>query len=421
MTAAAKGQSGYHKLNAVHVGERSISAYEGVVPDEIMEALYSESKWLRGARVLHLNATPFGGGVSEILRSAVPLLNDLGLHAEWRVIHGNGRFFDVTKAMHNGLQGDPKGITEAEMEIYLETSHANAQALQVDYDYIFVHDPQPVAILSMIDRGAAKWVWRCHIDTSKPNPTVWGFLHPFMKAYDAVVYTMPEFVPKDADMNHVAIIPPAIDPLSPKNMNLPIAMAREILDYIGINPAKPLITQVSRFDPWKDPMGVIAAYKLVKQEIPDLQLAMVGSMAMDDPEGWTIYEEVCRAGEDDGDLHTFSNLTGVGNIEVNAFQRESQLCVQKSIREGFGLVVSETLWKGTPMVAGRAGGIVLQMEDGVGGMLVDSVDECAQAIHTLLTQPHQAREMAASGRKRVREEFLLPRHLLDELKLMQRL
>src|SRR5581483_11960717 len=266
-----------------------------------------------------------------------------------------------------------------------------------------------------------RWVWRCHIDTSHPNPEVWAFLRPYLAPYDAAVFTMAAFVPPDFPVKRVEVIPPAIDPLSPKNMPLDDVVARGVVDGIGIRPNRPLVTQVSRFDPWKDPLGVIAAYRLVREEMPDVQLALVGSMATDDPEGWEVYRQIVEASRAEPLIHVFTNLTGVGNVEVNAFQRLSHVMVQKSIREGFGLVVSEALWKGTPVVAGRAGGIPLQMADGVGGVLVDGVEECAAAILALLRDRERAAELGRRGRERVREQFLLPRLLLDEVTLMEAL
>jgi len=408
-------------LQQVDVGQRSVQAYRGVAPDDILDALNQQAQALRGARVLHLNATPYGGGVSELLRSIVPLLNDLGLVVDWKVISGDDRFFQVTKTLHNGLQGATRSLTDDERAMYRANVEQNATQFTEEYDVIFVHDPQPAAILPFHGKGAARWVWRCHIDTGAPNPDVWQFLRGFLSDYDAAVFTMREFVPPDFPIQRVEIIPPAIDPLSPKNLTLPEGMARQILDWIGIELDRPLITQVSRFDPWKDPLGVIAAYRQVRQTIPNAQLALVGSMALDDPEGWAVYRQIEAESAQDPLIHVFTNLTGVGNIEVNAFQRLSNVVVQKSLREGFGLVVSEALWKGTPVVAGRAGGIPLQMADGVGGVLVSSVEECAHAIIQLLQHPQQAASLAESGRERVRAQFLLPRLLLNEVTLMSTL
>ena len=373
---------------------------------------------LRGARVLHLNATPYGGGVSELLRSVVPLLNDLGLVADWKIISGDREFFGVTKKIHNGLQGGSQTLSETDRDRYLATSARNAAALEESYDFVFVHDPQPAAILPMRGKDSARWVWRCHIDTAEPNPDTWAFIREFLSGFDAAVFTMDEFVPRGLPVRPVEIIPPAIDPLSPKNRALDDATAREILAWMGVSLERPLITQISRFDPWKDPLGVIRAYRIAREQVPDLQLVLAGSMALDDPEGWDVYQEIMAASEADPLIHVFTNLTGVGNIEVNAFQRLSSVVVQKSIREGFGLVVSEALWKGTPVVAGRAGGIPLQMADGAGGILVDTIEECAEGMLALLESPDRATDLAERGRERVRHRFLLPRLLLNELSLL---
>jgi trehalose synthase len=408
-------------LHTVDVGERSLGAYRGVAPDAILDELTRRAGSLRGVRVLHVNATPYGGGVAELLRSVVPLLNDLGLVADWKTISGDHAFFQITKTIHNGLQGASLGLSAEDRAAYLATSKQNAARLEGEYDVVFVHDPQPAALPVLRGKGNARWVWRCHIDTSHPNAEVWEFLRPFLEAYDAAIFTMREFVPPAFPLRRVEIIPPAIDPLSPKNFPLADDTARQVLNWIGVRAGRPLITQVSRFDPWKDPMGVIAAYRRVRQDLPAVQLALVGSMALDDPEGWEIYRQIMNATEADPQIHVFTNLTGVGNIEVNAFQRLSSVVVQKSIREGFGLVVSEALWKGTPVVAGRAGGIPLQMPDGVGGFLVESVEECAAAITRVLRDPASARALARAGQERVRQHFLLPRLLLDEISLIDEL
>jgi trehalose synthase len=408
-------------LDYVDVGESSLASYRGVAPDDLLDAVSQAARALRGARVLHLNATPYGGGVSELLRSVVPLLVDQGLVADWRIISGDEPFFQVTKKIHNGLQGASVELSDAEKARYLATSRTNAAGFDAGYDFIFVHDPQPAALLGFVGKGHAHWIWRSHIDTGRANPEVWAFLRPFLAEYDASIFTMAEFVPTDVPTPFMEIIPPAIDPRNPKNLALTPAIAREVLDWIGVRTDLPLVTQVSRFDPWKDPLGVIQAYRLARQAVPDLQLALIGSMALDDPEGWDMYRDIRKAIAGDKRVHVFTNLVGVGNIEVNAFQMLSKLVIQKSLREGFGLVVAEALWKGTPVVAGRAGGIPLQMADGTGGLLVDNVEECARAMVELLKDEIRARSLGASGRERVRRHFLIPRMVLDELSLMRRL
>lgn len=408
-------------LQTVDVGRQSIEAYRESVGPAVIMQLRALAAPLRGLRVLHLSATPYGGGVAEILRSEIPLLRDLGLAADWKLITGDHTFFTVTKLIHNGLQGAQRSLTPAEQEIYLTYSTRNARLLEEAYDVVIVHDPQPLALLHLHGKGGATWLWRCHIDTSVPNPDVWQFLRPFLVDYDAALFSHASFVPPDLPVARVEVVPPAIDPESPKNVELDPRLAHRLLQWIGVELDKPLITQVSRFDPWKDPLGVIAVYRLVRAEVPELQLALVGSMALDDPEGWEMYRQIQAAVAGDPGIHLYTNLTGVGNVEVNAFQRCSNVVIQKSIREGFGLVVSETLWKGTPVVAGRAGGIPMQLPPGHGGFLVDSIEACAERTLWLLRHPEEARELGARGREVVRRHFLLPRLLADELGILRAL
>lgn len=405
-------------LQSVDIGERRLDSYADIVGAEMLQQVREVADPLQGARVLHLNATPYGGGVSELLRSIVPLMNDLGIVTDWQTVTGDIAFFDITKRMHNALQGDPRPLGNAERASYLRTSELNARSLEGRFDFAIVHDPQPAALALLDPEIAERWIWRCHIDTSAPNPEVWSFLRPFLEPFDAAVFTMDEFVPPDMPVARIETIPPAIDPASPKNLPLDESLARHVLEWIGVRTDRPLVTQVSRFDPWKDPLGVIEAYRIARSAVPDLQLALVGSMAQDDPEAWEIYAGIRAASERDPRIHVFTNLQGVGNIEVNAFQRLSTVVVQKSIREGFGLVVSEAMWKATPVVAGNVGGIPLQMADGVGGRLVDDTQACGQAIAELATDLTLAAQLGNAGQQRVREAFLLPRLLLNELTLL---
>lgn len=406
-------------LQTVDIAPRRLDDYRETIGSEALEELRTLAAPLRGARVLQINATPYGGGVSELLRSLVPLERDLGLVADWKIISGDDAFFDVTKRLHNGLQGAPVNLSGIDRERYLAASQANARQLEEEYDVVIIHDPQPAALLQLCGKGAARWIWRCHIDTGSPDPNAWGFLRPYLDGYDAAVFTMAEFVPPDLPIERRAIVPPAIDPLSPKNMELGAALIDRVLGWIGVDSTLPLVTQVSRFDPWKDPLGVIAAYRAAREDVPDLQLALVGSMALDDPEGWTMYRQIVDATRGDPLIHLFTNLTGVGNVEVNAFQRRSSVVIQKSRREGFGLVVAEALWKGTPVVAGRVGGIPLQMPDGTGGFLVDGVEECARRLTELLHDRELAMSLSERGQEHVRQQFLLPRLLADELRLIE--
>jgi len=405
-------------LQTVDVGIESLNNYKPFVVEEQIEEIRRLAGELRGAKILHLNATPYGGGVSELLRSEIPILRDLGLHADWKIIFGDEKFFGITKSFHNALQGGKFLLDDEIKEIYLSYNTRNAQLLEAQYDYIIVHDPQPLALLHFKGRGDTKWLWRCHIDTAEPNEEVWDFLRPFVHEYDAAVFTMDKFVPPDLQLAKIFIIPPAIDPLSPKNMAISTNLSRRVIDWAGVNLRKPLLTQVSRFDPWKDQLGVIDVYRMVKEDIPDLQLALVGSMALDDPEAWHIYSTISEYAKKDKDAYVFTNLTGIGNIEVNAFQRLSQVVIQKSIREGFGLVVSETLWKETPMVAGRTGGIPMQLEDGVSGFLCETTEDYARKVSYLFRNAAEARAMGERGKERVRAEFLTPRLIADELRAL---
>jgi trehalose synthase len=404
-------------LQPVDVGCQSLDAYVATIGDGVIDKVREVARSLAGARVLHVSATPYGGGVAEILRSAIPLLRGLGVHADWRLITGDPAFFSVTKRVHNALQGMPIELSGAERETYLAYSARNAVLLDDDYDLVMLHDPQPLAVPSLAPDSHSRWVWRCHIDTSEPDPSVYEFLRPFFEPYDIAVFTLPEFVPPGFPVRNVKIIPPAIDPESPKNIGLPDHLARRVVEWIGVESDTPLITQISRFDPWKDPLGVIAVHRLVQEEIPDVQLVLAGSMALDDPEGWDMYRQIEEVSRTDPSVHLFTNLTGVGNIEVNALQRRSTVVIQKSIREGFGLVVSEALWKNTPVIAGRSGGIPLQLDDGASGYLIDSTEECAARTVELIKDPERRAAFGAAGHAHVRERFLLPRLILDELRL----
>jgi trehalose synthase len=409
-------------LQRVNAGNKSLADYRSIIRRELYAELQGLSERLKGARVLHVNATSFGGGVAEILYTLVPLMRDVGLRAEWDVMFGAEPFFNVTKGFHNALQGAPYDLTVESRAIYEEYNRLSAKALEHEWDIVFVHDPQP-ALLKHFSDGLSeetKWVWRCHIDTSTPNREVLDYLSPYIEDYDAQVYTMKEYTPPDLELEGLVITPPAIDPLSPKNMALSAYDARFITNQFGVDVERPFLLQVSRFDPWKDPLGVIDAYRLVKEEIPEVQLVLIGSMAHDDPEGWDYWYKTVNYAADDKDIFLFSNLTNVGAIEVNAFQSLADVVIQKSIREGFGLVVTEALWKGRPLVAGRAGGIPMQVEGG-GGILVDGATEAATACIKLLRDPEFAHQMGRRGKEHVREHYLTPRLLRDDLRLFAKL
>lgn len=412
-------------LGSVPLTPKSLDDYVPVIGAERTKEIRELAAGLAGARVLHINATSFGGGVAEILNTLVPLMTDVGLQADWQVIRGADDFYQVTKAMHNSLQGMYVDWTPEMRETWLRYNQRNAELFDEDYDFVVIHDPQPAALLASLRgrrsphaRGA--WVWRCHIDLTEAQVQTWDLLRPYVEEFDGVIFTTAEYVKEGLEHPQAFIVPPAIDPLSPKNIELPEETFQQILERYGIDHTRPFIAQISRFDPWKDPLGVIEAYRLLKDDFPDLQLVLIASMAHDDPEGWAWYERTVRRAGEDYDIHILSNLNGVGNVEVNAFQR-ADVVIQKSVREGFGLVISEALWKGRPVVAGRVGGIPLQLIDGETGYLVQTTEECAQRVALLLRDAPLAARMGAAGREFVRERFLITRYLRDYLKIFQTL
>src|SRR5207253_394376 len=336
-------------------------------------------------------------------------------------IRGAEEFYNVTKTIHNALQGNPQGLDDEQREIFTRYQELNAREFEDDYDFVVIHDPQPVGLVDFFPQSEARWIWRGHIDFSTPNEDVFDFVLPSIRRYDAAIFHMREYVPQAEGLPPWYIWPPAIDPLAPKNMALSPEDAAYIVDQFGIDVDRPMLTQVSRFDPWKDPLGVIDAYRLVKEQYPDVQLALVGSMAHDDPEGWEFYNQTVAYADGDPDIFILSNLNNVGSVEVNAFQVHSAAVMQKSIREGFGLTVAEALWKARPMVAGNVGGIVTQITNGETGWLVDSATECARACTQILTDPSEARRRALAGKEHVRRRFLTPRLLRDWLVLFNRL
>jgi trehalose synthase len=406
-------------LTLVNAGHKSVADYATIASRGLMEEIRQLAEPLVGKRVLHLSATAFGGGVAEILYTLVPLMADVGLEVEWRIIRGADEFYDATKTMHNALQGNPQGLTTSQREVFCRYNELNASefAAEPDYDLVIVHDPQPAGMIDAARGSAARWIWRCHIDLSTPNRDVLDFLLPWIHRFDAAVFHLREYVPDSDGMPPAHVWPPAIDPLTPKNMAFPAEDAAYIVDQFGIDVERPLLTQVSRFDPWKDPLGVIDAYRLVKESFPAVQLALVGSMAHDDPEGWEFYNQTVAYASGDGDIFILSNLNNVGSVEVNAFQVHSQAVIQKSIKEGFGLTVSEALWKARPTVGGAVGGIPSQIRDGETGWLVGSSTECAEACVEILGDPPAAKLRAAAGKEHVRAHFLTPRLLRDWLVL----
>jgi trehalose synthase len=405
-------------LQEVALGSKSLADYTHLVGRGQVEEIRELAEALDGKRVLHVSATAFGGGVSEILYTLVPLMRDVGLDCHWQVIMGREEFFNATKLLHNSLQGDPNTLTPNQWELFDHYNDMNAKSLEGEWDVVIVHDPQPVGMKQGAQNHGKHWIWRCHIDLSEPNPDPINRLAPLIAEYDASVWHMEQYVPADLKGHAgINIVPPAIDPLSPKNMAFSPDDAAFVCDQFGIDVDRPLMTQVSRFDPWKDPIGVIDAYREVTKEIPDVQLALVGSMATDDPEGWEFFQRTFEYAGNDPDVKILNNLNNVGAIEVNAFQSQSDVLLQKSIREGFGLTVAEGLWKGRPMIGGDVGGIPLQIVDGEGGYLVSSSDEAAQRSIEILKDPELGRRLGRAGKERTREHFLTPRLLRDWLRM----
>ena len=404
-------------LQEVTTRTRQIESYRSIVEESLLDELYSLASYLKGARVVHVNATSNGGGVAEILHSIIPLYRDLGIEASWQVIRGNDPFFGVTKQMHNRLQGEGGQFAATDWDEYMAWNHSNALELSSGHDVAFVHDPQPAALLQFARGAATHWVWRCHIDTSAPNESVWQVIAGLVRSYDALVFSVADFIGPGVEGTPVFIIPPAIDPMTPKNRPISWEHAAGLVAKFGVDPLRPFISQVSRFDPWKDPLGVIASFAELQERHPQLQLVMLGNFTDDDPEGPEVYQKVLKAAQEAPEVHIITDLTDM----VSPFQSLSKVVVQKSLKEGFGLTVTEALWKGTPVVGGNVGGIRLQLGNGVGGYLVDSIQECTEKVDLLLTDEEQRHTLGKLGQEHVRSNFLLPRLLRDELRVMKRL
>ncbi len=384
--------------------------YVPIVGESTINDLRLLAQKLQGKTVQHINSTSVGGGVAEILNRAVPLLNELGLDTRWDVIKGGEQFFEVTKKFHNVLHGRPEEITQRDFDIFMETSEENIRSVNTYGDIVFVHDPQPIALIKK--KADNKWIWRCHIDVSNPNQRVWRFLKDFIINYDSAVFSAPNFSQKLPIRQF--LIAPSIDPLSDKNKELSEEQVNAVLRKYGIVNDKPIITQISRFDRLKDPVGVIQAYLQVKKYI-DCQLILAGGSASDDPEGAKVLEEVTERAKEDKDIHIL--LLPQNDIEVNALQRASTVIIQKSIREGFGLTVAEALWKAKPVVASNVGGIPLQIKHKYSGLLCHSIEGAAFAIKQLLNSPLYAKKLGENGRENIRNNFLLTRHLKEYMLL----
>lgn len=396
---------------------RILEDYRGIIEDEVISEIHRRARKLYGKRILHINSTYWGGGVAEMLSSLIPLMNDVGMDVGWEILHGNPDFFTVTKKFHNALHGEEINLSGMKKRLYIMTNEDFSVYTRIDHDCVIVHDPQPLPLIKFYKKRRP-WIWRCHVDLSNPNEEVWEFLKSYILRYDMVIVSGEKYRRKDLPVEQ-RVICPAIDPLLPKNIEISEKDVAKYLDKFGINTDKPLITQISRFDKWKDPEGVIEAFKLVKEKI-DCRLVLCGDIATDDPEGPKIYDRVWRKAGGMIKKGELVLITSGHNILVNALQRSSTVILQKSLREGFGLSVTEALWKETPVVGTNVGGIPLQIVDGENGFLVEPYDTkgFADRIIRILRNPDLAEEMGKKGKEIVRKNFLITRLLLDYLDLL---
>jgi len=390
-----------------------IRDYEPIVGAEVINELEMLAEKLKGRVVQNINSTSVGGGVAEILGRMVPLQKDLGVDARWDVIKGGEKYFQVTKKFHNALHGRKVEITKEDYEIFLETTKENIEQINFYGDIIFIHDPQPVALVEKKKSLKNRWVWRCHIDFTNPEPEIWNFIKSFVEQYDAGVFSAPAFA-RQLPIRQF-LVSPSIDPLSDKNKELPEEVINNVLEKLKINRDKPIITQISRFDYLKDPFGVIETFRLVKKYV-DCQLVLAGGGAIDDPEGGKVFQEVVEKASNDPDIHVLL-LPPASDLEINALQRASAVVLQKSLREGFGLTVAEALWKAKPVVASAVGGIPLQITHKYSGLLSHTVQGTAYWIRQLLHSPGYAKRLGKNGKAHIKQNFLLTRHLRDYLLL----
>lgn len=392
----------------------SIGDYIDIVGKDKIDELYLLADKLQNKSILNVNSTAVGGGVAEILSRMVPLLKQLGVNVRWEVIKGDERFFSITKKMHNALHGVETKFTKEEFDYFLEVNRKNAEEMDLASDIFFIHDPQPIALVDKKKKIKGKWAWRCHIDLTSPQREVMKFLNSYIKKYDASVFSAPAFARKDIKIPQ-ALIPPSIDPLSDKNKELPNETIEKVLEKFKIDRKRPIVTQISRFDYLKDPIGVIKVYKKVKKYI-DCQLVLAGGGATDDPEGIKVLNEVKEAASNDPDIHILFLPPG-SDIEINALQRASNVVLQKSIKEGFGLTVAEALWKSKPVIASAVGGIPLQITHKYSGILTYSIDGTAYFLKELLNNPKYAEKLGRNGHEHVKKNFLITRHMRDYLLL----
>ncbi|MFH1771892.1 MAG: glycosyltransferase [Candidatus Omnitrophota bacterium] len=396
-----------------HSNSITLESYRNIAPEGTVDLIYNLAKRLLGKSILHVNSTRSGGGVAEMLHRLIPLFNDLGINARWEVMEGTQLFYQTTKSFHNALQGQTQSITEEMLKEYKKVNQKNARKLNLESDLAVIHDPQPAAFIYK-KPSSAKWLWRCHIDISKPQRKVWSFLKDYVSKYDGAIFSLPSFAQRLSIPQF--LLYPSIDPLSDKNKELSKEEINAVMDKYNIPRDKPMILQVSRFDRFKDPLGVIRAYQLARK-YNDCCLVLAGGSAADDPEGLQVLQEVKEARGRDEDIFVL-DLPPDANLEINALQRAATVVVQKSIKEGFGLTVAEGMWKGKPVIGGAVGGITIQIIYGDTGFAVNSIEGCAYRIRYLLNNPEMLVKMGERAKEYTRRNFLITRHLCDYLALM---
>lgn len=396
------------------MSEPGLFDYRNVVGPDIIEELTILASYVGERSIKMVNSTAVGGGVAEMLQRIVPLLEELGIRTTWEVIKGGEDFFEITKGFHNALQGKERYFSQRDLDTYLAWNELNSKEMDFDEDLVVIHDPQPAAMIHWNGNRKNKWVWRCHIDLSMPSPQVWEFLKPYIERYDAAIFSSALFSPELAIPQYR--FSPSIDPLADKNRHLDKSYINSVLEKFGIPRDKPIVTQISRYDPWKDPLGVVKAFKMARKYV-DCRLLLVGDKAADDPEGERILEEVKEAAGDDPDIHVIYLERSIAT-EINAFQRASDVVLQKSLKEGFALTVSEALWKKKPVIGSATGGIPEQIIDGYTGLLVHSVEGASLGIRSLLNQIDFAKNLGRNGHRRVKNEFLITQNLKRYLMLL---
>jgi trehalose synthase len=405
------------RLQAIDLPSRSLGAYAAASDGGPIERIGDLAGPLAGARILHLSVAGRGGRVPELLQALLPLARDAGLEVEWRVLFGGPELHTVARALHDGLQGAESHLDDAAWTSYLEACGAATESLAGSYDAIVLHDPDALGAAAAMDEGMV--IWRCHLDASEPDPASWGRARPLAEGCGALVFPAESFAPPDLSRKRMHAVPPGIDPLSPRNLDLAPRLAGRIVRLLGVDLTRPFCCQLMRFDRWKDPHATIEAFAQAKAELSELQLVLAGVLESSEGEAWSVVKEVGDYAAGEEDIHLLTSYGGLGNLELGALQRLARLALQKSIREGFGLAAAEALWKRTPVVGSPSGGVPLQVREGVEGYLCETAEQTAGRIVELVRDPGLAIEMGAAGHERVRERFLVTRVLEDELRLLQ--